>query len=521
MTKSLSRFKSRLKKKKSLKKEAPPKRKIEGPKVDFPTVFIKNSFCTLAGFPDRILKIVEETLTYENEDIEHELRAAWNLSKYFKSKGNRRGVYAMRSKIEALEAKRVVCWFNDNQFPTGHLSMILDLFKELRFNDFKIEDCRKLPQNFSLLRWRNPPDENRYYQNEMIALGEKHGRGVFESAVGTGKTNIMMGLVKAIGVNSLIVLPSSGLLDQTSRKLTNAFGKHAVCSISTKAVKSGKKMAPIRLATIQTLASLMKSGLLMKVLRDVDAIFIDEFHHSGAESFTALLPELDHVYYRFGFTGTFMRNDHRTLDMWGFLSNRLYHYPPFKATEEGFLTPVKMLVTELEGEGNKDYAKEYKKNYCGGPELLGAIRALIRKIPKDEQILILVDQKDGGGKIIHELLESHGIDNTYISGDDKKEVIGDTIESFNKKEIRILVGSKVIGEGIDVHSAQHLILANGGKSPIKLVQAIGRCVRLHPGKKKSYVYDFQFRNTNYLEKHLGQRVETFREHFAGEVEWIQ
>jgi len=517
-------------KKKETSEAAPPE-DLDTPKVSYPTLFVRNSFCVLAAFPTHIMDMVRELLTYEDESVQHEIKKTFGLIEYYKGKGKKytRTVYALRSKLDHLKKRQKVCWLTGNKFPTGHLPMVKDLLESLRFNDWKLEDVRVLPSHSAVFRWRNKPPDPRYYQKEMVALGLHHYRGVFESAVGTGKSLILTLLIKELGVNTLIIVPSSGLQEQLGRSLELAFGSNMVCELKTPDVKKGKKLAPIRLTTVQTLASLQKQGLLRDALHDVDMVMVDEIHHAGAESYTALLPELDHIYFRFGFTGTFLRNDSRTLDMWGFLSNRLYHYPPYQATKEGYLTPVEMHIERLPGVANRDYQKEYDANYCvkvergrakGAEELMNAIKRRVEAIPDDEQILILVDRKDQTGKIIHDLLKASGIDNAYISGDDKKEVIADTIESYNKKEIRILVGSTVIGEGIDVHSSQHLILANGGKSPIKLVQAIGRCVRLHPGKKISYVYDFCFEGTCYLEKHCGQRIDTFANHFAGEVKWI-
>jgi superfamily II DNA or RNA helicase len=498
--------------------------------IDSPTLVVRNSFCTLECFPELITKEIEKLLTYENENIQYDVRRLYSLANYWAEQKKYRAVYAIRAKISKMEGEQKVCWLKGNQFPTGHLPMVVELLEALRFNDYKTMECREVPKNFVNLRWRNQPPELRYYQRDMVDLGIKHSRGVFEASVGSGKTLALLYILKELGVNSLIVVPSGALMDQIGRELRSAFGVKNVSEVASAKVKKAKKLAPIRIATIQTLASLYKQNLFYDFVKDIDLIACDEIHHAGSNSYTQLLPELDHVYYRFGFSGTFLRNDAKTLDMWGFMSNKLYHYPPYKATEDGFLTPVEMIIEKLPGVLHRIYNKEYDQNYCiksgreglgkGAKELLAAVLRRVEKIPGDEQILILVDRKDKSGKVIHEYLKLKGFDNAYVSGDNKREDIGDTIRKFNDKGIRILVGSTVLGEGVDVHSAQHLILMNGGKSPIKLVQAIGRCVRLHPGKTKSYVYDFCFEGTKYLENHCSQRVHVFRNHFAGEVSWL-
>jgi len=149
--------------------------------------------------------------------------------------------------------------------------------------------------------------------------------------------------------------------------------------------------------------------------------------------------------------------------------------------------------------------------------LLNTIADIVKTIPMGEQILILVDRKDKAGNLISDWLTDMGYANKYISGDDKKEAIKEAIDGFNELKYNILIGTTVIGEGIDIRSTKHLIIGGGGKSEIKLVQSVGRAVRLYPGKEKAYIYDFDFLNTRFLGQHLRKRVMIYKDHFAGEV----
>jgi superfamily II DNA or RNA helicase len=239
--------------------------------------------------------------------------------------------------------------------------------------------------------------------------------------------------------------------------------------------------------------------------------------NSGSTSYTELLEGISHVYYRYGFSGSFLRNDSKTLDMWGILSNVLYEYPAKKAIADGYITPVEFRMISMEGIPKRVYHKEYEENYCGSTAILLEIKRILSKIRKGKQVLILVKQKSKSGDIIHKFLKKNGIENSYISGDDKKEKISDTIKRFNEKKINILVGSKVIGEGIDINSTEELILATGGKSEIEIIQAVGRAVRLSEGKDKAIVYDFDFEDTKFLTKHTQERIRIYKEQFDGKI----
>lgn len=489
-------------------------------KNSVPAIFISNSFCTILNFPPYILKEIRELLTYEDQEIVYEIRQVQRLKKAAHKQNKMRMFFALKKRLKELSEKRIVCWLLEDKFPTGHLDLVSKHLKSLNYS-FEIIDTRKKPDYQHILRWYNDPPKLRYYQQEMVSLADLNCRGIFESACGTGKTLVMAYIIKNKAVNSLIVVPSKALQEQTFRTLSCYYGKKFVSLLTTSFVKSNKKPALIQIATIQTLVSLQKQELIQQAISDVDLLLMDEFHHFGANGATNLLKDLDHIYYRFGVSATALRNDSKTLDMLGVLSNKLYTYLPKQATAEGYLSPIRFRIYELDGIACDIYMDEYEANYCENPELLESVYKIIMQIPKHEQILILVDRKDKVGAIINKFLNEKDLDNTYISGDNKKAEIINAIEKFNDKEIRILIGSTVIGEGVDIRSTEHLLMCRGGKSQIQIVQAVGRSVRLFKGKSEGIVTDILFKNTNFLEKHLKQRLEIYKKQFAGEIEWME
>lgn len=476
---------------------------------------VNNSFCKITGdILQSTEELVKRILTYRN-DIDAEKAMIFNQMRMAKRFNNPGKLKQLQFKLKELEKSEWVCWYNDRMFPTGHLNIVTDLLNGLK-TKYELVDHRERPQGYLLMPLKNKPFPPRYYQEEMIKLGLEQGRGVFESAVGTGKTLILTYLIKEIAVNSLVIVPSRGLKEQVFTELANIFGTKHVQKIDSAQVRAGKQLKSIRIATIQTLAALQKTGDLTPLIQDIDAIFIDEIHHAGAKSYTDILPEIDHIYWRFGFTGTFLRNDGKSLDMWGFLSNKLYSYPAWKAIEDKYLTPVEVNSYIIRGKRSHKYQTEYDKNYCGGEEIVNKVLDIVSSANPNDQILILVNKKDKAGKIFHEVLNAHGFQNSYISGDDKATVIHDTIQSFNDKQVNILIGSSVIGEGIDVRSADHLIMCQGGKSEIVIVQAVGRLVRLFEGKETGYLHDFEFVNTKFMQKHHRQRLDIYERNFQPE-----
>ena len=473
-------------------------------------LIISNSFTELKNTPPNVYSLIKEALTYTDEDVSGEIRAIFGKMNYAKSRGNTELYNRCRGRLRQLKSQEVVCWLKDNRFPTGHLNIIRDVLKAMKVEFTEIQD-RFVPEKSAILRWNNKPFEPRYYQKDVIEKAVSAARGVVESAVGTGKSLMMAYIIKQLSVNSLIIVPSRGLLEQMYQDLKMWFGAKNVDMVNSAKVKSGKALKPIRITTIQTVASLVKTNDEGGLLGDIDALFMDEFHHAGSSSYTTLLESINNIYYRYGFTGTFIRNDSKSLDMFGVLSNRIYHYPAFQAIKEGFLTPLRVNRYNLYGKAHKQYQKEYDLNYCGSKEILKQILSIVEN--NKGQILILVDKKEKSGNKIKDYLWCHGIIADYINGDNKKEEIYEAILRFNDKENRVLIGSKVIGEGIDIRSTDHLINAQGGKSEISLVQAVGRAIRLYPGKTIATVHDFNFENTNYLQKHYNMRINIYDRNF--------
>lgn len=480
-------------------------------------LILNNSYCKIVGFPDNILNEVKSTLSYIDQDVKAEKGFLFKKLKYFKNNNDHRKIYGIKAALKKLGDEKV-CHLTGNQFPTGLLPKVLGVLKAHNALDFKTEDKREKPTPELTLRWNVKPSPLRYYQEEIIDQCDKYERGVIWSCVGSGKTRCMVELIKQKEVPTLIITPSKALIEQTYDVMAEAFGDGKVEMLDSATVKRKRKFSPIRIINIDSVRSLIKSGSIDKLSDGIGMLLIDEVHHSGAKSYLDMLSHLEHVYYRYGFSGSFIRNDSKTMDMHGVLSNVLYYYPPKKALEDKFLTPVEYNIHQLPGTAKRNYVTEYRENYCGGVALMQRILKIVEE--SQGQILILIDRKEASGQLIHEYLKEKKFDNSYISGDNSKEEIAEAITKFNSKEIKILIGSTVIGEGINIKSTQHLILGGGGKSPVKFTQAIGRAVRLDEGKDIATVHDFLFESTYYLEKHLFMRLENFKNDFAGEVKWV-
>ena len=65
----------------------------------------------------------------------------------------------------------------------------------------------------------------------------------------------------------------------------------------------------------------------------------------------------------------------------------------------------------------------------------------------------------------------------------------DLLNKFDKGQYKALVAMKCLNEGVDVPSADKVIIMSSTTNPIEYVQRRGRVLRRYPGKDLAYIYD--------------------------------
>ena len=97
----------------------------------------------------------------------------------------------------------------------------------------------------------------------------------------------------------------------------------------------------------------------------------------------------------------------------------------------------------------------------------------------------------------------------------------DSVERFNKGEVKVLIGTDCIATGTNIFPCHNVINWVGGSSPIKTKQgAVGRAVRFGRSnpwaakcapKEKSVIYDFDIEDNHTMSRHLEARMACYKE----------
>jgi superfamily II DNA or RNA helicase len=468
------------------------------------TIF--NSHCQVAGLSPELDKRLKEELRYTNQAVSYTYHS--NLREIARirailSNPSMKTDGSLEGRLKMLEGQNRGLFrdlfkvlFKNGEFPTGLLPKFMSIVSGAG-QEVQVSDQRKQPAKKQLkfvLAHTFPP--MRYYQRGMSQIAMEKGRGICVAPTGTGKTLTVAKMIWEMGVKTLIITPNKAITDNMVDTLTHYFSKSKVAKLNTKSVKT----KAINVVNIQALIKLDPM-----VLKGIDMVIIDEFHHAAAATYLEVNQRhLKDVYYRIGLTATNFRNDGADLALESVLSEVLYEYSIKQAIEDGFLVKPEFEVVPMFHDGRSNYQDEYKECLVENDERNGVIAEIVEH-HKTDSVIVLVQHIEHG-----ERLEKLIPGSKFIHGEEKDDVRQNAMEDFRKGKLRCLIGSSVIGEGVDLPRANVLVLAGGGKARSTVMQQVGRVLRPFEGKTKAVVYDFSDEGATYLEEHSILRQEIFQ-----------
>lgn len=470
-------------------------------------IVIENSTCKIEGISAEVEATIKSELRYLNQNIsfsyqsnQRQINRLERLKQDKRFSSSSQSIDAELTKLErvnrGLYHQLYTHLYKKGVFPTGLLPLVKEIL-EHHGMPCELVDLRKQPEKNKVkyvLKESFPP--MRYYQKESAKMAADYGRGIIVAPTGTGKTLTMCRMIWELGVKTLIITPSKAITDNMVDALIKHFGKGQVAKLNTKS----KKISNINVCNIQALVKVPA-----KLITEVDAVFIDEFHHAAAETYQEVnLNHLKNTYYRIGVTATNFRNDGSDLALEAVLSEVLYEYSIAQAIKDGFLVKPEFQIIDNKSpiiDGN--YQREYKDCLVNNVDRNALIAGLTGK-HKSDSVIVLVQQVEHG-----ELLKKLIPGAEFIHGQEKDSDRQRMMENFRKGKIKCLIGTSVIGEGVDLPIANVLIMAGGGKSRSQIMQNVGRVLRPFANKTSALVYDFADEGTQYLSEHSRLRREIY------------
>ena len=436
-------------------------------------ILIHNAYSQVIVTDTVVRKMISDTLSYEVE-----------------------GAFFARRRIPMWDG-RVRFLKKDGRYPTGLTKLIVKMCKAEKI-PYKFKDLRTKPAESVDFKPTFDKDP-RYYQLDAREVSNKRPRGVYLMGTGAGKTLTSALIVEARKVPTLYVTPDTGLREQAYADYAKWFGdKNVSMSINSD--------APIVIENIQSLAR--KDP---KLFTRFKMLMVDEFHHSAADTYVDVNDYCTEAYYRYGFTGTFVRTDGTDMRMHGVLADIIFTKSTSELIEEGFLVRPYITMYRLDlGKMQMSYQEAYKfmKTYEPMNKIVAEV-ADQKSNGEKKQTLVLVRHKDHGAE-----LEKRIPNAVFVSGTDSMEDREMIKSRFVNKKLRCMIATSIFGEGQDIPSIDALINARCEKTEIQTAQGIGRALRLCPGKDKAEVTDFFFMGQKHLQSHSKERLASYRKESA-------
>lgn len=351
--------------------------------------------------------------------------------------------------------------------------------------------------------------------------GFPDGRGVIVMPPRSGKTRTMCEIVRRVALPTLWIAPTDRIVTQTQGVIEGWFGQNYSVHL-VGAAEDNVRQAMARKVVVCTAATAAR--LPAEFFQSRECAVVDEFHHAAAQSYKAIFSQLEHCYFRYGMTGTFFRSGDDTLAMHALLSNSIYEITSEELLARGYLVPSYSVFIPVPGPKlrgvdsgfNTGHGKYGIHEHTLRQQLVAHAAMLLWRTGR--KVLILVGTKRQGHmlrKILVALLPRTP-DNAqfesaeFVSTDAARKKQGEILKSFEETdEVKVLIGTSMLGEGVDLPTADALVYAKGEKAEVTLTQNIYRTCTATPGKQNAVVVDFADRHHRKLLRHSQERLRVY------------
>jgi len=378
------------------------------------------------------------------------------------------------------------------------------------------------------------PFAPRDYQYDTFVHALENKRSVIISPTGSGKSLIIYLLCRwyeNIGSDKmLIVVPTTGLVEQMFKDFRDYnYDAQENCH----KIYSGKDKDTDKKIVISTWQSIYK--LSPKWFEQFGMVIGDECHGFKAKSLSSIMNKAINAEYRFGTTGTLDGSQVNQLVLEGLFGSVYRATSTAVLQEKNQLAKLDIDIIQLH------YAKEikdqlYNATYQEEIDFLVSHEGRNRFIRNlslslDGNTLVLFNLVEKHGKVLRDLIENKLNDGRrlfYVSGEIKTEDRESVRKIVEKQSNAIVLASLgTFSTGINIRNIHNIIFASPSKSQIRVLQSIGRGLRVADDGRTTRLYDIadDLRSKgkpNFTLTHSAERIKIYnREKFPFKISEIK
>ena len=362
--------------------------------------------------------------------------------------------------------------------------------------------------------------ELRDYQKEIVDVCLKLGRGVTVLATAGGKTLTIANLIQSIynhqkTIKCLIIVPDLGLVNQTH----SDFREYSTSFLYSKWT-GNDQLSMGSNVIIANMGILQSSKSDVSWIEDIDLLIIDEVHKLRTGNKINKLIKKIRTPHKFGFTGTMPEAQ---VDQWniiGKIGPVLYEKNSYQLRQDDYVAEAVVQVIKIDYKdkpqafpGDRyDPGAKFRREY----DFLAKNtfrNSIISKLSGkfDNNCLIMVDYIEHGEQLFGALKASCPDKQVFFIRGDVAVEERDRVKKLmeNTSNVVCVAISKIFSTGINIKNLHYIVFAGGGKAKVKIVQSIGRGLRLHKDKKGVIIIDIADM-LYYSHKHYKKRLNLYK-----------
>jgi superfamily II DNA or RNA helicase len=366
---------------------------------------------------------------------------------------------------------------------------------DIRDNRVFDEDAVPIPHKIKL--WKSQVPAARAMLSNKIGH-----QGVLVAPCGGGKTNVLLYVICELGQKTLVLCHTNDLLNQWRQRIRDLVGIEPGIIQGTKI-----DIQQITLGSVMTLAG---RDIDEDLLKEFGCVVLDEAHHCPANSFKDVMDKF-YSYFRFGATATPGRRDELEGLLFAICGPIIVEIDRMTLINEGHLVSAEAEPVET----------GFNYPYRGMRTWPHMIKALTTSRSRNELIIQQIIREHRTGKhtqlvlskqidhllLLHSLLQTKAPSITsslLVAGGTKKDKRGRVVRTFSmsKREreeaieaardgtVRVLFGTQLADEGLDIPRLDRLHLTFPTRAEAKIEQQVGRISRATHGKRDAVVFDY-------------------------------
>lgn len=364
----------------------------------------------------------------------------------------------------------------------------------------------------------------RDYQLQSVQSAIKSGRGICLLATGAGKTLLTASIIASFQqtnfdyYNCLVLVPDPGLALQTVKEFEtynvpfsfSLWTGQNELNTNTQVVVANQDIVLSRMGENSWIES-------------VDMLIVDEVHTIKKGNKISKVVEKIKTNNKFGLTGTLPDN---IIDQWniiGKIGPVITEVSSDELRKKDFLAQVSTKVLRISYNSRPSEPTEETTTAKYFAELDHIYNnkfrnSVIKHISQNigNNTLILINHLRHGDRLVEEFKNTQNKQIFYVRGEmeiEDREKVKDMMEKNN--DVICIAMSSIFSTGINIKNIHAIIFAAGGKSTVRVIQSIGRGLRLHELKKELTIIDIQDCITgddaNYGLKHGAHRISIYNQ----------